>query len=155
MEEDWREHEVIALHKLKDLMAAGSFSTPASVRKGLAELTLREAIDLYERQLRSATPYKMKIVYAQHLIPNRDALDKILRYETTTERSLDRAHNRLERLQRRRKDEPALPPVNVQLAGGSLLPTKPRPTEENEVAQDESKIEVKADPDGPGYIEMS
>ena len=28
-------------------------------------------------------------------------------------------------------------------------------TEENEVAQDEEKVEVKADPDRPGYIEMS
>jgi hypothetical protein len=33
---------------------------------------------------------------------------------------------------------------------------KPRPaTEENEVAQGEEKVEVKEDPDRPGYIEMS
>jgi hypothetical protein len=42
----------------------------------------------------------MRIVYGQHLIPNRDALENIVRYETTIERSLDRALNRLERLQR-------------------------------------------------------
>jgi len=58
----------------------------------------------------------MKIVYGRHLIPNRDALDKILRYETTIERSLDRALNRLDRLQRRRKGEPVLPPVDVHLS---------------------------------------
>jgi len=36
---------------------------------------------------------------------------KILRYETTIERSLGRAYDRLERLQRRRKGEPVLPPL--------------------------------------------
>ena len=57
----------------------------------------------------------MKFTLSPHIIPNGDALDKILRYDTTIDRSLDRALNRLERLQRRRKGEPVLPPVNVQL----------------------------------------
>jgi hypothetical protein len=48
-------------------------------------------------------------------IPSRDALDRILPYEAAIERSLSRAVDRLERLQRRRKGEPVLPPVNVQL----------------------------------------
>ena len=48
-------------------------------------------------------------------IPSRDALDRILPYEAAIERSLNRAVDRLERLQRRRKGEPVLPPVNVQL----------------------------------------
>ncbi|MGC1651095.1 MAG: hypothetical protein WA741_35150 [Candidatus Sulfotelmatobacter sp.] len=41
-------------------------------------------------------------------------MDKIPRYETTIDRSLDRALNRLERLQRRRKGEPVLRLVNVE-----------------------------------------
>ena len=38
-------------------------------------------------------------------IPNREALDRLLRYETTIDRSLTRALDRLERLQRRRGSE--------------------------------------------------
>jgi len=37
-------------------------------------------------------------------IPSRDALDRILPYETAIERGLNRAVDRLERLQRRRKE---------------------------------------------------
>jgi len=40
----------------------------------------------------------------KHVIPNRDDLDRILRYETATDRSLSRALDRLERLQRRRRE---------------------------------------------------
>jgi len=42
---------------------------------------------------------------AQRLIPNRKALDKLLRFETAVERMLGRALDRLERLQRRRLGE--------------------------------------------------
>lgn len=56
-----------------------------------------------------------EITVAQHVIPNGEALDKILRYETTIERSLTRALDRLECLQRRRSGEPVLPPVSVRL----------------------------------------
>jgi hypothetical protein len=38
-------------------------------------------------------------------IPNSEALDRLLRYETTIERSLTRSLDRLERLQRRRSEE--------------------------------------------------
>jgi hypothetical protein len=57
----------------------------------------------------------MEVALAQHAIPDRDALDRILRYETAIERNLGRALNRLERLQRRRKGEPIPPPVSVRL----------------------------------------
>jgi|SRR5271169_1345902 len=46
----------------------------------------------------------------QHAIPNHEALDKLLRYETTADRSLSRALDRLERLQRCRRGESVLPP---------------------------------------------
>ena len=42
----------------------------------------------------------MEGAIGQHAIPNPEALDRLLRYETTTERSLTRALDRLERLQR-------------------------------------------------------
>jgi hypothetical protein len=57
----------------------------------------------------------LEVTTAKHVIPNRDDLDRILRYETATDRSLSRALDRLERLQRRRRGEPLLPPVSVRL----------------------------------------
>ena len=62
-----------------------------------------------QKQLREAAVTEIAI--GQHVIPSSEALDKLLRYETATERSLGRAHDRLERLQRRRKEEPVPPPV--------------------------------------------
>ena len=51
----------------------------------------------------------------QHAIPSREVVDKILRYETTIERSLQRAQDRLERLQRRRAGESLPPALSVHL----------------------------------------
>jgi len=49
----------------------------------------------------------------KHAIPNSEVLDRLLRYETTIDRALNRALERLERLQRRRLRQPLLPPVSV------------------------------------------
>jgi len=160
-EENWQRQEELAQDFLKkressDSDEASFLPNPETRKKILAIHTLEFAIAGYELQRQLSTPHDMKVALGQHVIPNRDDLEKILRYDTAIERSLDRAHNRLERLQRRRKGEPVLPPVNVQLAVGSLVPTKPRPaTEENEFAQDEEEVEVKGDPDRRGYIELS
>ncbi len=51
----------------------------------------------------------------QIAIPNTDVVDKILRYEAMTEKSLSRALDRLERLQRRRRGELVPPPLSVHL----------------------------------------
>jgi hypothetical protein len=51
------------------------------------------------------------------VIPEKEAVEKILRYETTIERQLYRAMNQLERLQRQRKGEPIPPPISVELSG--------------------------------------
>lgn len=49
----------------------------------------------------------------RHAIPNPEALDRILRYESTIERYLNRAMERLDRLQRRRRGEAIPPPLSV------------------------------------------
>ena len=49
-------------------------------------------------------------------LPTKEAVDKILRYETAIERQLYRAINRLERLQRRRRGDIVPPPINVELS---------------------------------------
>ena len=49
-------------------------------------------------------------------IPRAEALDRLLRAEDATERSLNRAIDRLESLQRRRKGEAVPPPLGVRLS---------------------------------------
>jgi hypothetical protein len=51
----------------------------------------------------------LKVSCDQQAIPNRESVDKLIRYEAATERSLARALDRLERLQRRRLAK-AMPP---------------------------------------------
>ena len=48
-------------------------------------------------------------------IPRPEVLDRLLRAEAATERSLNRAIDRLERLQRRRKGETVPPPLRVSI----------------------------------------
>jgi hypothetical protein len=57
-----------------------------------------------------------EIAIAQRVIPDDDALNKILRYEAAIERQLGRTVDRLERLQRRRKGEMIPPPVSEHLS---------------------------------------
>ncbi len=57
----------------------------------------------------------MEVAIGQHAISNTEVVDKILRYEAMTERSLSRALDRLERLQRRRRGELVPPPLSVHL----------------------------------------
>jgi len=57
-----------------------------------------------------------EIAVAQHVIPNQEVLDKILRYETTIERNLTRALDRLERLQRHRTGEIVPQTLKVELS---------------------------------------
>ena len=52
----------------------------------------------------------LETAVGQHAIANTEVVDKILRYEAMAERSLNRALDRLERLQKRRMGE-ALPPL--------------------------------------------
>jgi hypothetical protein len=80
-----------------------------------ALLTIASAIGFIQGLGRARSTGVMEVALAQHAIPDRDALDRILRYETAIERNLGRALNRLERLQRRRKGEPIPPPVSVRL----------------------------------------
>ena len=84
----------------------------------LAIFTAMSAIILLEELRHSRNTSVREIAIAQHVIPNGDALDKILRYETNIERQLGRTVDRLERMQRRRKGEMIPPPVSVRLTRG-------------------------------------
>jgi hypothetical protein len=52
-------------------------------------------------------------------VPPSEGIDRILRYETSIERQMYRAMNQLERLQRQRKGEPVLPPINLDLSSNN------------------------------------
>ena len=118
-EQDWQYFEEMGEEALKakasrDPGLAGILSTLESpLRRAIR--TLEAAIASYKLLGESATPISMKMAVGQYVIPNGDDLEKILRYETTIDRSLDRALDRLERLQRRRMGEAVLPPVSVRL----------------------------------------
>jgi hypothetical protein len=58
---------------------------------------------------------ELETAVGQHAIANTEVVDKILRYEAMAERSLSRALDRLERLQRRRMGEAFPPPLRVHL----------------------------------------
>lgn len=89
--------------------------SPEERKTVLASVTVTLAINFIEnlRQCRNANV--SETVHARHVLPKDGTLDKILRYEAAIERNLGRALDRLERLQRRRKGEPVLPPVSMRL----------------------------------------
>lgn len=81
----------------------------------LAFVTVKSGISFLKQLGHWRSTSVQEIATAQHVIPNGDALDKILRYETTIERQLTRSVDRLERLQRRRQGEIVPPPLRVHL----------------------------------------
>lgn len=71
----------------------------------LSMYTMTNGIAFLEALGKQRSANVMEAAVGRHAIPNGDALDKILRYETAIERQLGRAVDRLERLQRRRQGE--------------------------------------------------
>jgi len=53
------------------------------------------------------------------LLPSKEGVEKLLRYETTLERQIYRALNQLERLQRQRRGELVPPPVSIEVSTNS------------------------------------
>jgi hypothetical protein len=51
------------------------------------------------------------------LIPKPEIAEKLLRYQVTLERSIDRTLTQLERIQRMRLGQPVAPPIKVQIEG--------------------------------------
>ena len=58
----------------------------------------------------------LEIASDRAAVPAAEALDRLLRAEAAAERSLNRAIDRLERLQRRRLGETLPPPISVRLS---------------------------------------
>jgi hypothetical protein len=79
-------------------------SSPKELTSALAQCTATIGVKMLERRAETRRASIMEIAIAQHVIPNSDDLDRILRYDTAIDRSLSRALDRLERLQMRRRD---------------------------------------------------
>jgi len=66
-------------------------------------LAVRAAISTFEAFSSQTSSNVVETAIGQHAIPNRETLDKLLRYETTFDKAINRALDRLERLQRIRR----------------------------------------------------
>jgi hypothetical protein len=111
---------------LKELVAGRIGVSPSTLKKVLEAnpdcstnvllSTTRHATHLLLREIGWIAAGGAKIAHDQVAIPRAEVLDRVLRAEAATERHLNQASDRLERLQRRRKGEAVLPPVNVRLS---------------------------------------
>lgn len=88
--------------------AAETYSEQSSYQEGttvplslIIEAGLR-SLQVF-RELRN--DYLPRVAIEQNVIPNQEALDRILRYEAASDRSLSKAVDRLDRLQKSRKGE--------------------------------------------------
>lgn len=104
----------VSLQEVRTTLSVVS-DTQAELPAVIALTTTRLAIGALE--LNNAEDWKtyFKFEYNRHAIPNAEAMARILAYEAANDRSLGHALERLERLQRRRKGEPVLPPLRVRL----------------------------------------
>jgi hypothetical protein len=100
----WSALEKAAQERIQELGLSRGFQklSPQMRSWVLAMSTVTHAIALHEQLGKRRWTNVMETAIGQHAIPNREALDRLLRYETTIDRSLTRALERLERLQRRR-----------------------------------------------------
>jgi hypothetical protein len=113
----WKSIERVAQEKTADptISKMSKQLSPQERSWVLSSHAVRYGISFFEELAQSRCAAVLEIAIAQHVIPNGDALDKILRYETAIERQLGRTVDRLERLQRRRKGEMIPPPVSIRL----------------------------------------
>jgi hypothetical protein len=113
----WKAIELVAQERLKEPTISKVFRKlkPQERASVLASHMVTHGIGLLEELGQSRAAAVHEIAVAQHVIPNGEALDKVLRYEAAIERQLGRTVDRLERLQRRRQGEMIPPPLSVHL----------------------------------------
>lgn len=93
-------------------------------RTALALHTARIGVDLIKEFAQASRKSIVEVRLAQGIIPKKDDLDRILRYETATDRSLSRALDRLEHLQsqRRANGSRGSEPPDDSLPGDGKIP---------------------------------
>jgi hypothetical protein len=108
------EERKMPLSEAKVLLVRDGESLPERKRFVAIE-TVRQVITFLWGLWWDRSRSELRNEYQRQLIPNDREVDKIIRYGSAVERQLSRAYDRLERLQRRRRGEPVLPPVSVRL----------------------------------------
>ncbi len=93
--------EVLNSPAFSDILRKSSAQDRASAIAGGAAAI---GVSLIEQLGQSRQTSVLEIAIAQQVIPNSESLDRLLRYETTIDRDLTRAVDRLECLQRRRRE---------------------------------------------------
>lgn len=113
----WSVLDKAALERLKEPDVSKMFERVSAQQRSwiISMYTVRGAIAYLEQLSNIRSTNVIETAIGQHAIPDREVVDKILRYETSMERSLDRAVDRLERLQRRRLGEAVPAPLNIRL----------------------------------------
>ena len=74
-----------------------------------------EQLSCYKVEHALTESKRIEVELLRRSVPDTQQLDRLLRYESHLERSIDRTLSRLERLQRMRKGQPVPPPLNVNV----------------------------------------
>jgi hypothetical protein len=91
--------------------------SPQEAREGLLA-ELKEAIKAFDHHGKEQAiilAYKSELESLRQNVPDAPQVDRLLRYETSLERSIERTLNQLERLQRMRLGRPAPPSINLNI----------------------------------------
>jgi len=117
----WEFFEGLAKEKFGEILSAAKVSTsspgpPLTDSFALTSVTTQLAILVLERKSQMLIDRVWEINSDRVAVPSAEILDRILRAEAATDRSLSRSMDRLERLQRRRKGERVPPSIDVRLS---------------------------------------
>jgi hypothetical protein len=69
----------------------------------------------FQKEQQAILSAKLKVESLRQNVPDAPQLDRLLRYETSLERSIERTLNQLERLQRMRLGRPVPPSINLNI----------------------------------------
>ncbi len=95
------------------------FDLPPDERKAKFLGYLRDEINDLKRDLKAlkrSSEEREELESQSSFVPEASRLDRLLRYGASLQRDYDRCLNQLERLQRARKGQPALPTLNVNVS---------------------------------------
>jgi len=82
----------------------------------LAELRHEvKRLERYKKEQVAVLTNKLELESLRQYVPDSTRFDRLLRYETTLERSIERLLNQLERTQRMRQGEPVPTPINLNV----------------------------------------
>ena len=116
-QKEWESLEKVTEEKFRDILA--QLKIPFSAEElsqdpsSMLFLTTVIAIYMIEQRTEHLAKSALEIASDGTAVPAAEALDRLLRVEAAAERSLNRAIDRLERLQRRRLGETLPPPVSA------------------------------------------